>query len=230
MINQYLQADKINLAIDCCIFGFDGEDLKLLLIKRNFEPEMGKWSLMGGFLKKDEDLDNGAKRVLNELTGLSNVYLEQLQSFGSVGRDPLERTVSVCFYALINIHDHDVDLAKSKNGSWFSLNKRPDLIFDHNEMVEKSIKELRYKAALHPIGFELLPDKFTIPALQRLYEAIYGYKLDRRNFSRKILSTKLLMDTGEKDNNSTTKKASLFKLDTEKYTSQFNAFHYFINL
>jgi len=230
MINQYQQADKINLAIDCCIFGFDGEDLKLLLIKRNFEPEMGKWSLMGGFLKKDEDLDNGAKRVLNELTGLSNVYLEQLQSFGSVSRDPLERTVSVCFYALINIHDHDVYLAKSKNGSWFSLNKRPDLIFDHNEMVEKSITELRYKAALHPIGFELLPDKFTIPALQRLYEAIYGYKLDRRNFSRKILSTKLLIDTGEKDNNSTTKKASLFKLDTEKYTSQFNAFHYFINL
>jgi 8-oxo-dGTP diphosphatase len=230
MLNLYLQADKINLAIDCCIFGFDGENLKLLLIKRNFEPELGKWSLMGGFLKRDEDLENGAKRILNELTGLDNVYLEQLQSFGKVTRDPAERTVSVCFYALINIQDHDVELAKSKNGHWFSLDKKPNLIFDHNEMVEKAIAEVRYKAALHPIGFELLPDKFTIPALQRLYEAIYGVGLDRRNFSRKILSTKLLIDTGQKDKTSTTKKASLFRLDAEKYTSQFNAFHYFMNL
>ena len=230
MLNQYLQADKINLAIDCCIFGFDGENLKLLLIKRNFEPELGRWSLMGGFLKKEEDLENGAKRILNELTGLNNLYLEQLQSYGKVNRDPVERTVSVCFYALINIAAHDSELAKSKNGSWFSLEKKPDLIFDHNEMVEKAIYELRYKAALHPIGFELLPEKFSIPQLQRLYEAIYGYPLDRRNFSRKILSTKLLIDTGEKDHNSTTKKASLFRLDKEKYESQFNAFHYFMNL
>jgi 8-oxo-dGTP diphosphatase len=230
MLNQYLQADKINLAIDCCIFGFDGENLKLLLIKRNFEPELGRWSLMGGFLKKEEDLENGAKRILNELTGLDNVYLEQLQSYGKVKRDPVERTVSVCFYALINIIEHDSELAISKNGSWFSLEKKPDLIFDHNQMVEKAIHELRYKAALHPIGFELLPEKFSIPQLQRLYEAIYGYPLDRRNFSRKILSTKLLIDTGEKDHNSTTKKASLFRLDKGKYESQFNAFHYFMNL
>jgi 8-oxo-dGTP diphosphatase len=230
MLNQYLQADKINLAIDCCIFGFDGENLKLLLIKRNFEPELGRWSLMGGFLKKEEDLENGAKRILNELTGLDNLYLEQLQSYGKVNRDPVERTVSVCFYALINIAEHDSELAISKNGSWFSLEKKPDLIFDHNQMVEKAIHELRYKAALHPIGFELLPEKFSIPQLQRLYEAIYGYPLDRRNFSRKILSTKLLIDTGEKDHNSTTKKASLFRLDKEKYAIQFNAFHYFMNL
>lgn len=230
MVNQYIQAEKINLAIDCCIFGFDGENLKLLLVKRSFDPEKGGWSLMGGFLKRSEDLEDGAKRILNELTGLENVYLEQLYSYGKVNRDPVERTVSVCFYALINISNHDVGLAKSKNGSWFSLDKKPDLIFDHNEMVEKAISELRYKAALHPIGFELLPDKFTIPQLQRLYEAIYGYSLDRRNFSRKILSTKLLIDTGEKDDQSSTKKASLFKLDSEKYTSQFNAFHYFMNL
>ena len=230
MVNQYIQAEKINLAIDCCIFGFDGENLKLLLVKRSFEPEKGGWSLMGGFLKRDEDLDDGAKRILNELTGLDNVYLEQLESYGKVNRDPVERTVSVCFYALININNHDVGLAKSKNGFWFSLDNKPKLIFDHDEMVNRAISELRYKAALHPIGFELLPDKFTIPQLQRLYEAIYGYSLDRRNFSRKILSTKLLIDTGEKDEKSSTKKASLFKLDIGKYTSQFNAFHYFMNL
>ena len=123
-----------------------------------------------------------------------------------------------------------MSLNEELSEEWFSLENKPNLIFDHNEMVEKAITELRYKAALHPIGFELLPDKFTIPQLQRLYEAIYGYQLDRRNFSRKILSTKLLIDTSEKDNHSTTKKASLFRLDVEKYTSQFNAFHYFMNL
>jgi ADP-ribose pyrophosphatase YjhB (NUDIX family) len=218
------------LAIDCCIFGFDGENLKILLIKRNFEPEMGKWSLMGGFLKFTEDLEDGAKRILNDLTGLDNIYMEQLYSYGNINRDPVERTVSICFFALINIQEHNIEEAKSKNGYWFDFNKKPALIFDHDQMVEKALNQIRYKAALHPIGFELLPEKFTIPQLQKLYEAIYGTTLDRRNFSRKILSTQLLIDTGEKNENSSTKKAALFKLDQPKYESQFNAFHYFVNL
>jgi 8-oxo-dGTP diphosphatase len=227
---QYPEESRIMLSIDCCIFGFDGEKLKLLLIKRNFEPEKGKWSLMGGFLSASENLVDGAKRILNELTGLSNVYMEQLKTFGNISRDPVERTVSICYYALINIENHDEELARSKNASWFKLDARPDLIFDHNKMVEKALAELRYKAALHPIGFELLPKTFSIPQLQKLYEAIYDLPLDRRNFSRKILSTKLLIDTGLKNENSATKKATLFKLDEEKYKKQFNAFHYFMNL
>ena len=227
---QYPVESRIMLAIDCCIFGFDGENLKILLIKRNFEPEMGNWSLMGGFLKSTEDLEDGAKRILNNLTGLDNIYMEQLYSYGKIDRDPVERTVSICFFALINIQDHDVELARAKNGYWFNIDKKPDLIFDHDQMVEKALTQIRYKAALHPIGFELLPEKFTIPQLQKLYEAIYGTKLDRRNFSRKILSTKLLIDTGEKNENSSTKKAALFKLDKNKYETQFNAFHYFVNL
>lgn len=229
MLTQYPSVSRILVAIDCIIFGFDGEELKLLLIKRNFEPEMGKWSLMGGFVKAEEDLQVSADRILYELTGLQNTYVEQLQTFGEVHRDPVERTISIAFFALINIHEHDAELAKSQNGHWISLKKRPNLIFDHNKMVEMALERLRYKAALHPIGFELLPEKFTIPQLQKLYEAIYDNSLDRRNFSRKILSTGLLIDTGEKNENSTTKKAILFRLDAEKYKKYFNSFLNFVS-
>lgn len=226
---EYLVENRVLVATDCIIFGFDGEELKLLLIKRNFEPEKGKWSLMGGFLRADEDLEVGAKRILHELTGLENVYMEQLQTFGEMNRDPAERTVSVCFFALINIHEHDAELARSRNGYWLSLKERPKLIFDHDRMVELALQRLRYKAALHPIGFELLPEKFTIPQLQRLYEAIYDSPFDRRNFSRKILSTKLLKDTGEKNEHGVTKKAVLYRLDQERYQKQFNAFLHFMS-
>lgn len=225
---MYQGESKLFVAIDCIIFGFDGENLKLLLIKRNFEPELGKWSLMGGFVKENESLEDGSKRILNELTGLENVYMEQIETYGGIDRDPMARTLSISYFALINIHEHDEELARSKNGKWFSFDEKPGLIFDHNHMVEKAMAHLRYKAALHPLGFELLPEKFTIPQLQKLYEAIYDKPLDRRNFSRKILSTDLLVDTGEKNETGTTKKAILYKLDKEKYEQQFNAFHYFI--
>ncbi|MEZ4901901.1 MAG: hypothetical protein R2822_09155 [Spirosomataceae bacterium] len=138
----------------------------------------------------------GAERILYELTGLKDIYVEQLQTFGQVNRDPVERTISVAFFALINIYDEaSVQLHHAK---WVGLKNRPALIFDHEKMVEIALERLRYKAALHPIGFELLPENFTIPQLQKLYEIIYDMRLDRRNFSRKILSTGLLIDTGEK--------------------------------
>ncbi len=228
-MNKYPHSARILVALDCIVFGFDGEDIKLLLIKRNFNPEIGNWSLMGGFLEVDEDLKDATNRILYDLTGLKDIYFEEIQTFGKVNRDPVERTLSICFFALINIHAHDQDSAKAQNASWISLKDRPQLIFDHNEMVDLALERLRYKAALHPIGFELLPEKFTIPQLQKLYESIYDTMMDRRNFSRKILSTNLLMDTGEKNENSTTKKAILYKLDQEKYQKQLNAFHYFIS-
>ncbi|MCU0468699.1 MAG: NUDIX hydrolase [Arcicella sp.] len=228
-MNNYPHTNRILVALDCIVFGFDGEEIKLLLIKRNFEPEKGKWSLMGGFLESHEDLEVAANRILYDLTGLKDIYFEEIQTFGKVDRDPVERTLSVCFFALINIHAHDQDSAKAQNAYWINLKNRPELIFDHNQMVTIALERLRYKAALHPIGFELLPEKFTIPQLQKLYEAIYGNPLDRRNFSRKILSTGLLIDTGEKNENSATKKAILYQLDKEKYQKQFNAFHYFIS-
>lgn len=216
------------MAIDCIIFGFDGEEIKLLVIKRNFEPEKGKWSLMGGFLDQHEDLEAGASRILYNLTGLNNIYVEQIMTAGKVDRDPVERTLSVVFFALININNHDQEAVKAHNAHWWPLGKHPALIFDHNEMVNKAIEFLRYNAALHPIGFELLPERFTIPQLQKLYEAIYSMKLDRRNFSRKILSTGLLIDTGEKDERSNTKKASLYRLDIERYKDKFSSFWHFM--
>lgn len=228
-MEKYSHAYRTLVALDSIVFGFDGEKLKLLLIKRNFEPEKGKWSLMGGFLEENEDLEVAANRILYDLTGLRDIYFEEIQTFGKVNRDPVERTISICFFALINIHAHDQDMAKAQNAFWFNLNDKPKLIFDHDEMVNLAIERLRYKAALHPLGFELLPQKFTIPQLQKLYEEIYNTPLDRRNFSRKILSTNLLIDTGEKNQNSTTKKAVLYKLDTEKYQNQMNAFHYFMS-
>ncbi len=225
---SYPQSSRIFLAIDCIIFGFDGKDLKLLLIKRNFEPEMGKWSLMGGFLQPDEDLEAGAARILYDLTGLKDIYVEQLATHGKVDRDPGERTVSVVFFALIQIADEDSEAIKSHNASWISLDNCPPLIFDHQEMVSLALDHLRYKAALHPIGFELLPERFTIPQLQKLYEAIYSIPIDRRNFSRKLLSTGLLLDTGLKNNYSTTKKAALYKLDTVRYKEKFHSFWNFM--
>jgi 8-oxo-dGTP diphosphatase len=225
---SYPLSSRILLAIDCIIFGFDGKDIKLLLVKRNFEPEMGKWSLMGGFLKEEEDLEAGASRILYDLTGLKDIYVEQLEVFGKVNRDPAERTVSIVFFALIRIEDHDAEAVKSHNASWISLDKCPQLIFDHEQMVLRAIERLRYKAALHPIGFELLPEFFSIPQLQKLYEAIYNTPLDRRNFSRKLLSTGLLIDTGHKSSNSTTKKATLYKLDTIRYKEKFHAFWNFM--
>ncbi|MCF0040279.1 NUDIX hydrolase [Dyadobacter fanqingshengii] len=227
-MNNYPQASRILLAIDCIIFGFDGKDIKLLLVKRNFEPEKGKWSLMGGFLNADEDLADGAARILYNLTGLKNIYVEQLETYGKINRDPAERTVSVVFFALIQIDDHDSEAVRSHNASWITLENRPALIFDHENMVCKAIEHLKYKAALHPIGFELLPELFTIPQLQKLYEAIYNIPLDRRNFSRKLLSTGLLIDTGSKNSNSTTKKATLYKLDEVRYKEKFHSFWNFM--
>lgn len=225
---SYPHSTRILVATDCIIFGFDGEELKLLLIKRNFEPEKGKWSLMGGFLKDDEDLEVGANRILGDLTGLKDIYVEQLGTFGEVARDPVERTISVAFFALVNIHFQDQEALNEHNAHWISLRKKPALIFDHDRMVSLAIERLRYKAALHPLGFELLPEQFSIPQLQKLYEAIYDMRLDRRNFSKKILSTGLLIDTGFKNENSATKKAILYELNKEKYFRKFYAFWHFI--
>ncbi|WP_460906802.1 NUDIX hydrolase [Spirosoma areae] len=227
-MSSYQHNTRILIALDCIIFGFDGEALKLLLIKRNFEPEHGRWSLMGGFLNQDEDLEEAAGRVLYNLTGLRNNYLEQLQTFGTVQRDPVERTISVVYYSLVNIADQDVTTIQSHNASWIRLENKPTLIFDHDQMVSVALQRLRYKAALHPIGFELLPKKFTLPQLQKLYEAIYDTQLDRRNFSRKIMATNLLLGTGEKDSHSITKKAQLYTLNAEKYQKYLDGYYTFL--
>lgn len=217
MIHEYNAEDKVLLAVDCIIFGFDKEDLKILLVKRDFEPEKGKWSLMGGFLNQYENLDQTADRILSTLTGINNIYMEQLYTYSTVDRDPADRTISVAYYALINIDEHNERLTQNYSAKWFSVKNAPDLIFDHNNMANEAIARLRYKTSEEPIGFELLPPKFTMRQLQKLYEAILDRKLDKRNFINKINSLDILIKLDEKDMNSSRKGSYLYMFDEEKY-------------
>lgn len=220
MLKSYNSEDKVLVAVDCIIFGFDNDDLKILLIKRDFEPEKGKWSLIGGFLKHNETLDNAASRILYRLTGVHDIYMEQFYAFSEVDRDPVERTVSVSYFALINIENHNKELIENYNAQWFSVAKAPKLIFDHNEMLAKAIRRLIRRTSIQPVGFELLPQKFTMLQLQKLYEAILNKKLDKRNFINKINSLDILIKMDEKDMTSSTKGSFLYKFDQDKYDSK----------
>src|SRR6478609_9300880 len=186
-VKHYTNQNRMLVAVDCIIFGFDETHLKLLLIKRGFEPQKGRWSLMGGFVTREETLNQAAARILKQLTGLTDIYLEQLAAFGDPHRDPTERTASVAYFALIDINKYEEQISHNYSAEWFPLKKIPSLIFDHKEMIEMAKEKLRYKAAFHPVLFELLPEKFTLPQLQSLYEDVYDAIIDKRNFSRKIL-------------------------------------------
>ncbi len=225
---KYSGQSRMLVAVDCIIFGFDGSEYKLLLIQRGFAPEKQKWSLMGGFVNAEESLETAASRVLHELTGLKDVYMEQLPAFSNPKRDPVERTIAVPFFALVDINQYEQQLIRSYYAKWFSLNELPKLIFDHEEMVEMAINKLRYKAAMHPILFELLPDRFTIPQLLALYEGLYNTTFDKRNFSRKLLSTSLLVKQSEKDKESSKKGAYYYTLNKVNYNDHFEAFLNFI--
>ncbi|MEW2922782.1 MULTISPECIES: NUDIX hydrolase [Flavobacteriaceae] len=216
-LNYYDKEDQVLLAVDCIIFGFDKENLKILLIKRNFEPEKGRWSLIGGFLKKNENLDQAAVRVLNALTGLTDIYMEQLYTHSKIDRDPGQRTISVSYYALIDVESHKFDGIQIDSARWFELNEAPNLIFDHNEMIQRAIARLRRRALTNPIGFELLPEKFTMRQLQNLYESILDKKLDKRNFINKINSLDVLIKLDEKDMTVSRKGAYLYVFDKDKY-------------
>lgn len=222
-MSRYPNESKVLLAADCIIFGFDGNQLKILLVQRALEPEIGQWSLMGGFVKDNETIQQAAERVLLTRTGLSNVYLEELSTFSDPARDPVERTVSVAFFALIDINKYKKQITDDFHAEWFDINKHPKLIFDHKQMVEKAKARLRYKAAFHPILFELLPSKFTLPQLKSLYEEVYDIEMDNRNFSRKILSMNLLEKLNEKDKGNSKRGAWYYKMNSKKYKANFHA-------
>lgn len=222
-MKHYSHQARMLVAVDCIIFGFDGKELKLLLVKRGLEPEAGKWSLMGGFVQNNENLAKATARILKKLTGLENVYLEELHAFSEPGRDPVERTLSIAYFALIDIHKYERQISDEYHAEWFPLKKIPKLIFDHNKMVMAAKKRLRYKAAFHPILFELLPGKFSIPQLQNLYEQVYDVMMDKGNFNRKILSTRLLIRQAEKDKANSRKGAFYYKLDRKHYNDNFHA-------
>jgi 8-oxo-dGTP diphosphatase len=223
-MTRYLQQSRLLAAIDCIIFGFDGQHIKILLIKRGFQPAKDRWSLMGGFVKENEGLDEAANRILKQLTGLKGIYLEQLHAFGDPHRDPMERTISVAYFALIDINKYEKQISDDYHAEWFTITERPKLIFDHDEMVAMAREKLKYKAGHHPILFELLPGKFTLPQLQTLYEEIFDSTLDKRNFIRKILSTGLLIKQKGKDKKNSKRGAFYYKLDARKYDKQFSSF------
>jgi len=209
-----------HISVDCVVIGFDGEKLKVLLVKRMGE-ESGEvfhdMKLPGSLIYMDEDLDDAAKRVLSELTGLENVYMDQIGAFGAVDRDPGERVISLAYYALININEYDRELVQQHNAHWININEIPELIFDHNEMVEKARAIMRQKASRAPIGFNLLPELFTLTQLQSLYEAIYSEPMDKRNFRKRIAEMGFIEKTNKIDKTGSRRGASLYKFNDKAY-------------
>jgi 8-oxo-dGTP diphosphatase len=206
------------VTVDGVVFGYDEADLKVLLIQRAHPPHKGKWAIPGGFVEIDEDLETAARRELAEETGIGDLYLEQLYTFGAPKRDPRERTISVAYYALVKLADHEVHAADdARNVAWFPVANLPSLGFDHDEIIDLALKRLKGKIRYEPIGFELLPKKFPLSELQRLYETILAQSLDKRNFRKKILSMGLLADTDEVQKDVSHRAARLYRFDEPAY-------------
>ncbi len=206
------------ITIDCVIFGFDKGSLEVLLVQHGEGISKGKWGLPGGWIYKKESTDNAAHRLLNELTGLDNIYLEQLKAFGDPDRFPLRRVITIGYYALVKREDYNIKAGfTASDAKWYKIDSIPDLIYDHNEILAYSLKHLRNKVRQTPIGFNLLPEKFTLLQLMRLYEEILGVEMDKPNFRRKILHMKLLAALDEKQQDVSHRAAQLYKFDPEIY-------------
>jgi 8-oxo-dGTP diphosphatase len=207
------------LTVDCIVFGLDAQqELKVMLIQRDISPFQGQWAIPGGFVRMDETLEQAALRELQEETGIHDVFLEQLYTFGDLERDPRDRTITVAYYALINLVDQQIQAATdAREANWFPISEIPELAFDHDQILQTAIARLRGKIRYEPIGFELLPKKFTLTQLQKLYEIVLDRQLDKRNFRKKILSMDLLIDTNELEQGVSHRAAKLYRFDESKY-------------
>ena len=217
MTKFYGEFSKVWLSVDCIIFGFDEGKLKILIGRRKMDPGRGEWSLYGGFVASDESVDDAATRTLYELTGLRNLYMRQVGAFGNVDRDPGERVVSVAYYALINVKDYDDELRHEHGVEWIDINEIPQLYSDHNEMVNKARKMMQQKLANEPVGFRLLPSLFTLTQLQKLYEAVNGEELDKRNFRKRIKEMDFIEKTELIDKTSSKRGAHLYRFNKRVY-------------
>lgn len=215
--SPYTNKDKFLVAVDSIILGFRDNELHVLIAKRPFEPMIGEWSLMGGFVDKSESVQTAAKRVVQEYTGIDDIYLEQVGAYGELDRDLGERVISVAYYALVNIENFEKSLAAKYDARWVKLKSLPQLVFDHNRMVRDTINQLQRRAAIKPIGFNLLSELFTLPTLQSLYESIYQETIDKRNFRKKLMSMDILEKLDEKDKSSSRKGAFYYKFNKQKY-------------
>lgn len=212
------QYPRAALTVDCVVFGFDEGELKVLLIRRALDPFKGSWALPGGFVRVDETLDAAARRELQEEAGLQGVFLEQLYTFSAIERDPRERVISVAYYALVKLASHDTRAATdAADARWFPISKVPKLAFDHADILAMALTRLKGKVRYQPIGFELLPPRFTLSQLQHLYEAVLAVQLDKRNFRKKVLGFGLLVPLEETQMTGRHRPAQLFRFDTHKY-------------
>jgi 8-oxo-dGTP diphosphatase len=206
------------LTVDAAVFGLDEEDLKVLLIRRDLEPFQGQWALPGGFVRVEESLEEAVRRELQEETGITQVFLEQLYTFGAVDRDPRERVVTVAYYALVKLSDHAIKAATdARDAAWFAISEAGCLAFDHDHVLAVALERLKGKVRYQPIGFELLPPQFTLSQLQRLYEIILEKPLDKRNFRKKILGMDFLVATDEVQKDVAHRAARLYRFDRKKY-------------
>jgi ADP-ribose pyrophosphatase YjhB (NUDIX family) len=199
------------VSVDCVILGYQDDEIKLLLYPRSFEPFKGMWSLLGGFVQENESGDEAAARILKQTTGLEQIFLEQVASFSALERDPEARVISLAYYALIRIDLHDEQCVRENGALWIPVRQLPNLIFDHKEMFEKALVKLQQKAGYSLVGLELLPEKFTLIQLRKLYEAIFQREFDPGNFRKKILSLGALEKLEEKDASESRKGAFYYK-------------------
>jgi hypothetical protein len=227
MTQFYQQEDKHFVSVDCIILGFKSNAIHVLIIKRKFEPLKGERSLMGGFVRENESLNDTVSRVVFEYTGIEGVYMEQVGVYGDVNRDIGERVISIAYYALINMELFDEKLKKKHNAQWVDINKIDSLILDHNQLLEDTLRLMRRRTATRPVGFNLLPEKFTLPQLQSLYEAICQRPLDKRNFRKKLSEMDILEKLDEKDKSSSRKGAYYYKFNKEKYDRLLEDGYYF---
>lgn len=222
MIKNIYNQSKQLVSVDCIIFGYEKCDLKLLVFNRKIEPSIGELSLVGGWVNDDESVEDAARNVLLRITGLSDIFMEQVHVFSNINRDPGGRVISVAFYALIPIYRHDRELVEKHGAQWISIKNLPKLIFDHEIMVEKALEKVRIKASYELIGKELLPEKFTILQLRQLYNAIFMKKFDPGNFRKKVLSLKVLERLDIKNKSESKKGAYYYKFKSHRNNSGVN--------
>lgn len=220
MTNFYQDHTKVYVSVDCIIFGFEEDKLKILLGKRKMDPGRGQWSLYGGFVNANESVDEAANRVLKTLTGMSKVYMKQVGAFGVVDRDPGERVISIAYCALINVKDYDDALREEHQVEWVNMDEMPQLYSDHNDMVAKALSILRRRIATEPICFNLLPSLFTLTQLQHVYEAIQGEETDKRNFRKRIKNMDFIEKTELIDHKTSKRGAALFRFNKKAFKEE----------
>ena len=217
MTQFYNEYSKVFVSVDCIIFGFDGSNLQVLIGKRQMDPGRGEWSLYGGFVGKNESLEDAANRVILDLTGMKGLYIRQVGAFGKVDRDPGERVISVAYCALINVVDYDDRLRVEHGLEWVSLKELPQLYSDHNTMINNAISQIRRRINHEPLSFKLLPNLFTLTQLKHVFEAVMGEEIDKRNFRKRIKDIDFIEKTELIDKVTSKRGAALYRFNKKAY-------------